>query len=362
MASFMLAHLEPGQGGSLLDPETERLMQERHFAVHPKVAGWAYGFEESFLNGQRAVGHGGDWRGFESLLLLFPELGWGVFASANGMFDALAFYAAFTRALAEHYLPAEAPARLEPPADFAERADRYSGTYVMNRRIRGDFMKLGQLIMHARVEANEEGGLTLTTPGASLALRLVEVEPDLFRYADEERYAHFFVEPDTGVEHLVLGGFLTLDRVAWWQSPRLHAAAGGAAAALLAGTLLGWGLGAAARLLRDAAPSPTPLATRSFAALVALLFLFGLFAVASELRFERFPDLLIAIPGTLRAGFAAIAAGSLGALALPVLAWRGLRPGAHAPLARLHLVLLAAASLLLAAQAAWWNLLGAAFE
>jgi CubicO group peptidase (beta-lactamase class C family) len=361
MAKFMLAHLGQGEA-RLLDPATEGLMQERHFAVHPQVAGWAYGFEESFLNGRRAVGHGGDWRGFESLLLLFPEQGWGVFASANGMFDALAFYTAFSRALADHYLPAPPPARLEPPADFAARAGRYTGTYVMNRRIRGDFMKLGQLIMHARVEANEEGGLTLTTPGAGLAVRLVAVEPDLFRYADEERHAHFFVEPDTGTEHLVLGGFLTLDRVAWWQSPRLHVAAGGAAALLLAGSLLGWGLGAAARLLRGAAPSPTPLAARVIGSLVALLFLSGLAAIAGELRPERFPDLLIAIPGTLRAGFAAIATGSLGALALPVFAWRGLRPGTHAPLARLHLALLAAAALLLAVQAAWWNLLGAAFE
>jgi CubicO group peptidase (beta-lactamase class C family) len=362
MAKFMLAHLEPGQGGSLLDVETERLMQERHFAVHPKVAGWAYGFEESSWNGHRAVGHGGDWRGFESLLLLFPDLGWGVFVSANGMFDAQAFYAAFGRALADHYLPAEPLPRLEPPLDFAARAGRYTGSYVLNRRIRGDFMKLGQLIMHARVVANEQGGLTLTTPGASLALRLVEVEPDLFRYADEDRYAYFFAEPDTGVQHLVLSGFLTLDRVSWWQSPRLHAVLGIGAALLLAGTLLGFGLGALARVARGAAPSPTPLGARLAGSLVALLFLFGLLAVASELRLERVPDLMIAVPGTLRAGFAAIAAGSLGALALPAFAWRGLRPGVRAPLARLHLLLLAAAALLLAAQAAWWKLLGGALQ
>jgi CubicO group peptidase (beta-lactamase class C family) len=361
MARFMLAHLQQG-GARLLDAPTERLMQERHFAVHPKLAGWAYGFEESFLNGRRAVGHGGDWRGFESLLLLFPELGWGVFASANGMFDAFAFYAALSRALAEHYLPAAPPARPEPPADFSARASRYTGTYLLNRRIRGDFMKLGQLIMHARVAANEEGGLTLTTPAAGLTARLVEVEPDLFRLEDEDRFAHFFVEPDTGTEHLVLGGFLTLDRVPWWQSPRLHAMAGGAAALLLAGSVLGWGLGAAARRLAGAAPSPTPRAARGVGSLVALLLLGGLAAIALELRPERFPDLLIAVPGPLRAGFAAIAAGSLLSLALPMFAWRGLRPGARAPLARLHSVLFAGAALLLALQAAYWNLLGAAFE
>jgi len=360
MARFMLAHL--GQGRArLLDPATARLMQARQFTVHPKVEGWAYGFEERFVNGRRAVGHGGDWRGFQSLLLLFPEPGWGVFASANGMFDAFAFYDAFTTALADHYLPAPPPARLAPPTDFAARADRYTGTYLLNRRIRGDFMKLGQLILHARVEANEAGGLTLTTPGAGLAVRLVEVEPDLFRTEDEERHAHFFVDPDTGVEHLVLGGFLTLDRVPGWRSPRVHAALGAGAGALLAASAAGWGLGAAARRLAGAAPSPTPFAARVLASLVAILFVGGLFAIASELRPERFPDLLIAVPGALRAGFAALALGSLLALALPFFAWRGLRAGAKAPLARLHYALLTGAALLLAAQAWFWNLLGAAF-
>jgi CubicO group peptidase (beta-lactamase class C family) len=359
MAKFMLAHLQQGDA-RVLDAATERLMQERHFAVHPEVAGWAYGFEESWWNGVRGVGHGGDWRGFESWLVIFPELGWGVFASANGMFDAFAFYRAFGRAIADHYLPAPRPPRAEPAAGFAERAARYTGAYVLNRRIRGDFMKLGQLIMHARVEANGEGGLTLTSP-SGLVVRLVEAEPGLFRFEDEERWAHFFVEEDTGTEHLVLGSFLTLDRVPAWRSPRVHALAGAAAALLLAGTLAGWALGAAARRLARAAPSPTPRATRLLGSAVALLFLFGLVVIADELRPERFADLLIEVPALLRAGFAALAVGSLLALPLAWLAWRGLRPGAHAPLARLHLVALAAAALLLAAQAGYWNLLGAAF-
>jgi CubicO group peptidase (beta-lactamase class C family) len=359
MAKFMLAHLQQGDA-RVLDAATERLMQERHFAVHPEVAGWAYGFEESWWNGVRGVGHGGDWRGFESWLVIFPELGWGVFASANGMFDAFAFYRAFGRAIADHYLPAPRPPRADPAAGFAERAARYTGAYVLNRRIRGDFMKLGQLIMHARVEANGEGGLTLTSP-SGLVVRLVEAEPGLFRFEDEERWAHFFVEEDTGTEHLVLGSFLTLDRVPAWRSPRVHALAGAAAALLLAGTLAGWALGAAARRLARAAPTTTPRATRLLGSAVALLFLFGLVVIADELRPERFADLLIEVPALLRAGFAALAVGSLLALPLAWLAWRGLRPGAHAPLARLHLVALAAAALLLAAQAGYWKLLGAAF-
>jgi CubicO group peptidase (beta-lactamase class C family) len=357
MAKFMLAHLRQGDA-ELLDAETERLMQERHFSVHPKVAGWAYGFEEIWLGGVRGVGHGGDWRGFESWLVIFPQHGWGVFASANGMFDAFAFYRDFGRALAERWLPASRPPPPEPAPGFDERAARYTGTYVPNRRIRGDFMKLGQLVMHAQVEANGEGGLTVTAPGG-FAERLVEVEPGLFRFASEERWARFFADDATGDEHLVLGSFLTFDRVSWWRSPRVHMFAGGAAALLLAATLGGWALGAVARRLAGAAPSPTPRVTRWLGALVALLFLFGLGVIAGELRPERFPDLLVEVPGRLRAGFAALALGALLALPLAGLAARGPRPGAPAPLARLHLLALAAAVLLLAAQVAYWNLLGA---
>jgi CubicO group peptidase (beta-lactamase class C family) len=359
MAKFMLAHLGAGPGGArLLDPATERLMQERHFAVHPDVEGWAYGFMESGLNGRRGVGHGGDWRGFESQLLLFPELGLGLFASANAMFDAFSFYQTLGDAFADHYLPAPRPERLTPPADFAARAGRYTGTYVMNRRVRADFMKLGELIQHAHVTANPEGGLTLT-PAAGPVWRLVEIAPDLFRFEDGDARAWYFVEPDSGVEHLVLGAFLTLDRVRGWQSPRVHVLLGLAASALLAGTLGGWVLGFAARRLAGAPPSPTPRAARLVGSAVAVLFLAGLVGIVLELRPERFPDLLVEIPGRLRALFAAVNAGAVLALALPWFAWRGLRPGARAPLARLHLILLAAAGLLLAAQAWHWNLLGA---
>jgi len=356
MAKFMLAHL--GSGARLLDPATSRLMQERHFSIHPEVDGWGYGFMESRLNGRRAVGHGGDWRGFESQLLLFPELGLGVFASANAMFDAFSFYETFGQAFADHYLPAPRQGRLAPPPDFAERADRYTGTYVMNRRIRADFMKLGQLIQHAYVSANPEGGLTIT-PAAGPVWRLVEVAPDLFRFAEGDAKAWYFVEPDSGVEHLVLGAFLTLDRVRGWQSPRLHILLGLLASGLLAGTLGGWTLGFLARRLAGAPPSPTPRTTRLVGSAVSVLLLAGLLGILLEMRPERFADLMIEVPGPLRASFAAVSAGSLLALPLSWLASRGLRPGAHVPLARLHLFLLAAAALLLAAQAWHFELLGA---
>jgi CubicO group peptidase (beta-lactamase class C family) len=358
MAKFALAHLQQGPV-RLLDPETERMMQARQFSVHPKVAGWAYGFDEAFHNGVRAVGHGGSWRGFQSLLLLFPAEGVGVFASVNSTFSAPGFYQAFTRTFVDHYLPAAPPERLEPPAGFDEWAGRYTGTYLLNRRMRGDFMKLGQLLQYVEVAGNAEGGLTVSATGGGLSARLIEVAPDLFRFEDEDRYAHFFIEPDTGTEHLVLGSFLTLDRVAWWQRPLWHAIAGGAAALLLAGTLLGYALGLGARWFAGAPPSPVRPAVRVFAAVLSVLYLAGLAAVASELTLDAIFDLMIEVPQTLLLGFMALSAAALLSLATPWLAMRGIGSSQRAPLLRLHLWAFAAACLLLAGGTVYWNLFGA---
>jgi hypothetical protein len=360
MANFMIAHLAEGRFGAaqLLPPETARRMQARQFSVHPDVAGWGYGFQESFLNGHRAVGHGGDWRGFKSRLLLFPQHGFGIFVSVNGDVDDLAFWGAFEAAFAARYLPGAAPAAPAPPPDFLRAAGRYTGVYVPNRRMRSDLLKLGALVTHARVHA-DAGGLTLVA--GDIAFRLVPTGPDLFHVEALGENAFFFAEPDTGVEHLVIGPFLTLDKAAGWANPRLHAALGLAAAALFAGTLAGWGLGLAARRFAGAAPSPvTPLA-RGVGAGAAALLLGGLAGVASQLEPERIFDVMIALPAGLVAALVALH------LAVPFVlatAWLAVRraavPGAKAPLARLHYAALAGAGLLTLAQALTWNLLGPA--
>jgi CubicO group peptidase (beta-lactamase class C family) len=360
MANFMLAHLADGAfaGRRILPPETARQMRERHFSVHPEVAGWGYGFQESFVNGRRAVGHGGDWRGFKSQLLLFPEEGLGVFASVNGAVDDLRFWNAFQRGLGDHFFPAAAAAAPAPAPDFAARAARYTGTYLPNRRMRGDVFRLAELISHVSVDA-DASGLTLAAAGG-FALRLEPAGEDLFRAVGFEGNAWYFEEADTGVAHLVVGPFLTLDKVRGWANPRLHLLLGGASLALLAGTLGGWGLGFAARRLAHAAPSPTTRAARGVGVAACALLLAGTAGIGRELAPERAFDLMIGFPPTLWAALATLHAAVPFVLALPVFARRGFRAGVHAPLARLHYAGLALAGLVLLAQAWHFHLLGPA--
>jgi CubicO group peptidase (beta-lactamase class C family) len=91
MARFMLSHLRPD------DP-----LYGTTYKADPRLGGWAHGFEERTVNGHRVLMHDGSWEGFQSLMLLVPDLNLGLFMSANatGALDALppvlmAFYSSF---------------------------------------------------------------------------------------------------------------------------------------------------------------------------------------------------------------------------------------------------------------------------
>ncbi len=86
VARFMLAHLQGGQyeGSRILREETVRRMHRQHFTHDARLSGWAHGFMEFHLDGQRLLGHTGDAYLFHSLLVLLPEHGTGLFVSYNG--------------------------------------------------------------------------------------------------------------------------------------------------------------------------------------------------------------------------------------------------------------------------------------
>jgi CubicO group peptidase (beta-lactamase class C family) len=353
MARFMAAHLGLGrfEGVELLREETVRRMRARQFSHHPELDGWCYGFVEGHWNGVRTVGHGGDWRGFRSHLVLAPEAGLGVFLSLNGAFEGDLF-GSFDRAFADHYFPVPAAARPEPPADFAGRAGRYTGTYVPNRHERSSFFKLGLFLSAVRVTARDGA---LVARGPSQTRRLVEVGPDLFRELDGPGRAAFLTDESGRVRHLAFGAW-AFDKVPPWHDPFVHRAGLAGLFVLFVATLAGWGLGAGARRIAGAAPSPVTRTARVVGAAVCALDAGFLAATAWFLVTADPFELMIEVPLGLRLVLVAPLASALPTLALPVLALRGVRAGA--PLARLHYVLLALGSLALLGFAAYWRLLG----
>jgi CubicO group peptidase (beta-lactamase class C family) len=359
MARFMLAHLGRGQlgGARILSEATALEMQRTQVTMHPDLAGWCLGFAELRENGVRGIGHGGSWRGFGTQLVLVPEANLGWFVSTNLDYHA-AFHQALRNAFFDFFFPRAARAEHQPAAGFAARASRYTGAYLPNRRVRNDMMKLGAFVQAVVVSAEDDGTLKVGSgPQAGLPpMRLVELGPDRFETLDGRDQVAFTSDASGRVTQMLIGS-VAVDRVSALADPRLHAALGAACAALFAGTLVGLGLGAGARRLAGAPPSPLARGARGLACAVSALGLVILVGVASQLVEVKVWDLMIAIPPLLK-GMLWLPVLLLPlALALPVACARGFLPGARAPLARLHAFALSVAALLVLVGCVYWRIL-----
>lgn len=356
MARFMLAHLGGGRigGATLLRPETAATMQRRQFTHHPELSGWCLGFAELERNGLRAITHGGSWRGFGTQLVLVPERSLGWFVSTNHDFHG-PFFEALGEALWDRLGPTPTSAPLQSPADFRQRAARYEGTYLPNRRVRSDFLKLSALLMEVSVSLDDDGALRVAPGPLSNAppRRLVEVGPERFATPDGNTQAAFETDATGRARRLFVESY-ALDRISAWESPRNHALVAVGVLLLLAASLLGEVIALLGRLLGGGEPSPAgPWARLTLwgVCLGGLGLIGGLGALARD------PDiwtLMAEIPPRLRLLAWLPLLMSPFALALPVLVVTGFR--APAPRSRLHYAAVAVAGLLLLLGAWYWRL------
>ena len=188
MGRFMLAHLDDGRydGRAVLRPETARLMHSRSFAHDPRVNGMAHGFWEMDMNGQRVIGHAGSHFICNSLLMLLPERGLGVFVAANSL-GSMDFVGPMTfndleRTFLDRFFPRTLPT-VTPPADWSSRAGRFTGTYALTMgRSESSPDKLLSMLMTVDVKADAKG---LVVPYLDDA-HFVQVEPLVFRQVDTD--------------------------------------------------------------------------------------------------------------------------------------------------------------------------------
>ncbi|MGH7357105.1 MAG: serine hydrolase domain-containing protein, partial [Candidatus Rokuibacteriota bacterium] len=260
MSRFMIAHLEGGRlgGTRILGEATARAMHRRQFSHHPRLDGWCYGFEETSRNGVRTIGHGGDWRGFGTILVLVPDARLGLFVSTTRSYD-IRFMKPLVDRFFDRYFPRAAPiGPPAPPADFAARAARFTGTYLPVRHVRGDFLKLGLFEGESRVTADGTGALVLHHPRDVLdPVRLVEVGPLLFQSSDNGRFVAFRTDRRGRVSHMFLGPY-AMTRAAFWEWPRLHGVVALVCLVVFAATAAGWAVGAVTRRLAGGPPGAVP--------------------------------------------------------------------------------------------------------
>jgi CubicO group peptidase (beta-lactamase class C family) len=362
-ARFMLAHLQDGLLGEarILGAETARRMHSRQFTHDPRLPGIGYGFIEDLVNGRRLIGHGGNWRGFTSRMVLDPEADLGFFLSYNALsFDGgeNRLHFDFVEAFYDRYFPEEASSLPGPPPDFSSRAGRFTGSYRHNRYIRDSFGKLAALFGEWRVSATPEGTLTVRPPGSLLApFHLVEVEPLVFLRDDGGGYVVFGEDESGRITHMFahLFGPGAWDKLSFLETTRFQLPFVGALLLLLLSGLLGWPL---AYFLRGRGLGHPPRArlARWLAAAAAAVVLFAVVRIAVALGEDPF-ELTYGVPFRVRVelGLLWVSTGlSLALVPFAAFAWTR---AWWTLAARIHYSAVAAAALALIPLFAYWRLL-----
>lgn len=204
MAHFLIAQLQDGQydGSRILDEASAREMHRRQFTDDPRLAGRAFGFYERFVNGRRAIGHGGNIRGFASLLMLVPKEHVGFFLAFNR--DESRFEDSLINSFFDRFYPEakdDAPSqdvRL-PAGDLKKLA----GSYRSNPYSRLTFEKLLTLYWQFRIAANPDGSLEFHYPhNFKPSARWTPLAPDYFVCGDGQGHAVFDFDSGGNVVHL----------------------------------------------------------------------------------------------------------------------------------------------------------------
>jgi CubicO group peptidase (beta-lactamase class C family) len=336
MARFMIAHLENGRYGNatILSPGTAEEMHALAFTNDPRVAGVCLGFYETFYNGRRLIGHGGDTDLFHSELVLIPDEKTGFFVSGSST-GGRGLRNALKTAFMDHYYPAETQAVPEPDPSVSATLQKYAGTYLTNRHNFARYEKYNAYPAETEVIASPDGTL-MTVSGGSRTV-YVPVADGVFTPADGSRPADgnvvFHTGADGSVEYFeyINVPVMVNSHVPWYATAAFRNNLETAASAVLATVLL-W---PALLIFRRMYKVPDPSFPRSavaarwvagLAALVILIFAFVLLPWVNDnmavqiayMQSQAMPWELL----TVLALPAIAAALSLGAIALAGLAWK----------------------------------------
>lgn len=354
MANFMIAHLQLGRFGDrrILEEETARRMQSRLYTPDERIPGMLHGFYETEVNGQRVIGHAGDTIFFHTDLALFTEQNVGLFVSyaVNGGRARTELVEAF----AKRYFPRDQPALPEPPADFAERGQKYAGNYRFLRHNWSDLEKLMSLPSVVSIAVTADGTL-MTSPIFDEPWHWVEVEPNYFRQIDGEMHLAFIADEDGAIDHFAFSPFpfMVAYRVAWYTLPAFNYFLLGVALLLCVTTLVSffrnW-------KKRKADPSGARWAAR-LAALVSLLTLAFVVAVAVILS-SAGDEIFYGFPTSLTVALMLPILASILTLGVAVYAVLGWSRGYWTRFRRLHYTLFAIFALGLVWFYWFWNVLG----
>jgi CubicO group peptidase (beta-lactamase class C family) len=366
MAKFMIAHLQDGRYGDtrILNETTAKEMHRQHFTHDPRINGMCYGFYEQNLNNQRIIEHGGSTiYYFHSLLVLLPEQNVGLFVFFNSLGGKTARTELKQAFLNRYYPVPDAPAP-QPPSDFQQRANQFTGSYKVTISSYTTYEKVLSLIIpglraaYTYVSATRDGLLF----GGK---QYVEVEPSLFREVGGQKTLVFREDSQGRITHMFEGDNPPgpYVKLSWYEAPMFHYTVLGVSMLLFLSALVAWPIGALRNRLKGEkkAGAPRPRQARWVAGVMSalyVLFLAGIWVIVlcggpSTIQYGDPPLLPFVLVLPLVAAVLTIAA-----LGFTVLAWKNRYWGV---VGRVHYTLVTVAALAFIWWLNYWNLLGFRF-
>ncbi len=220
MVKFMQAFLRDGRNGygQVATPATMEQTRSVLFSQYPGLSGTAHGFWVVPMEGYTAFEHGGSINNFRSKIVMIPELDIGIFVSTNTESGGR-LAGSLHKLLLAHFVPADDVAVPAPPADFADRAGQYEGTYVTTRRNRDYLGKAAILEPQLSVYVTDDDHLLVVD--GSYSQRFVETSPGEFLATDGSLRMRFEGEKGRAAQFVYFSTdpYSANERIRYWETP-----------------------------------------------------------------------------------------------------------------------------------------------
>lgn len=361
MAHFLTAQMEDGKysGSRILSEASVRKMHRRQFTEDPRLAGRTFGFYERFVNGRRAIGHGGNIRGFASLLMMAPKEHVGFFLAFNR--DESRFEDDLILSFFDRFYPvSNTDTPLGPLRFSATDLKKFTGSYRSNPYSRRTFEKLITLYWQFRITANPDGSLEFHYPhGFKPSERWTAMAPYYFLSGGGQGHAVFDPAGDGNVTHLFTDRD-SYEKVPWYGTAAFQVALVKVLMVILLSGFVWWPLQALVRRLRKRPFVRTGALgwARWAAAVLGMLNIFFIVEMLNLLTRMDGWDFVYGVPPAIKALLWIPMVTTLLASVVFLFAVWAWRRSLWSVWNRLHYSVVAAAGLIFVWFFVYWNLLG----
>ncbi|MEI6456956.1 MAG: serine hydrolase domain-containing protein, partial [bacterium] len=222
-SKFMICHLDSGKYGNtrILSPQLTEDMHRVHFTHNSYLhSGYGWTFVTDTLNDAPYIYHGGGYPGTSTMLIIFPDRGFGIFIAANLIPSNGSFVYDVVHGLASKMIPLKTPDTVKYPLiklpSYDRNVDRFTGLYRFTRFPGSGLTKTGLLMGLAGPELpvwkNSDGMLMMNNLEGK-PRRLIQVKPLVFRSIDDRYYIAFRQDEKGRITHLFTDGTSAFERI-----------------------------------------------------------------------------------------------------------------------------------------------------